>query len=163
MTCRRTTAVLFSVLARVAFSLGTEQRTLTRVAAPTGREKPKTLHPISLVVRKSAGCGKPTKLTWLKNTSPLNLAQAVEFYRSDLLALSASLHTQLVMLKKMIWAVRRGQHGLKVKILVGGQALAEATDLAQSIGHVPLDPHNKKGRGNIPSPRRITQLASWAE
>lgn len=58
----------------------------------------------------------------------------LQFYRPDLLALSASLHTQLVTLKETVWAVCRRQHGSTVKILVGGRALAEATDLAQSIG-----------------------------
>jgi methanogenic corrinoid protein MtbC1 len=63
-----------------------------------------------------------------------DLAQAVEFYQPDLLALSVSLHTQLVTLTDTIQAVRRGQRGAMVKILVGGRALAEATDLAQQFG-----------------------------
>jgi methanogenic corrinoid protein MtbC1 len=63
-----------------------------------------------------------------------DLAQAVEFYQPDLLALSAALHTQIGTLKDTIHAVRRGPHGASVKILVGGRALAEAPDLAQPIG-----------------------------
>ena len=63
-----------------------------------------------------------------------DLAQAVEFYQPDLLALSVSLHTQLVTLTETIQAVRRGQRGAVVKILVGGPAFAEATDLAQQCG-----------------------------
>ena len=63
-----------------------------------------------------------------------DLAQAVEFYQPDLLALSVSLHTQLVTLAETIQAVRCGQRGAVVKILVGGRALADATDLAQQFG-----------------------------
>lgn len=63
-----------------------------------------------------------------------DLCQAVEFYRPDLLALSVALHTQLVTLTATIQAVRGGQHGASVKILVGGQALAETPELAASLG-----------------------------
>ncbi len=63
-----------------------------------------------------------------------DLAQAVEFYQPDLLALSVSLHTQLVTLTETIKAVRSGQRGAVVKILVGGRGLAEATDWIQTFG-----------------------------
>jgi len=63
-----------------------------------------------------------------------DLVQAVEFYQPDLVALSVSLHTQLVTLTETIQAVRRGQRGAAVKILVGGRALAEAADLVQQFG-----------------------------
>lgn len=63
-----------------------------------------------------------------------DLAQAVEFYQPDLLALSVSLHTQFATLTETIQAVRRGERGAVVKILVGGRGLAEATDLAQKFG-----------------------------
>jgi methanogenic corrinoid protein MtbC1 len=63
-----------------------------------------------------------------------DLAQAVDFYQPDLLALSVSLHTQLVTLTETIQAVRRGPRGAVVKVLVGGRALTDATDLAQQFG-----------------------------
>jgi methanogenic corrinoid protein MtbC1 len=79
-----------------------------------------------------------------------DLAQAVEFYQPDLLALSVSLHTQLVTLTETIQAVRRGQRGAVVKILVGGRALADATDLAQQFGAdgYAADPHAAVALGN---------------
>lgn len=63
-----------------------------------------------------------------------DLAEAVEFYQPDLLALSVSRPPQLVTLTETIQAVRRGQRGADVKILVGGRALAEAANLAQQFG-----------------------------
>lgn len=63
-----------------------------------------------------------------------DLVQAVESYQPDLLALSVSLHAQLVTLTETIRAVRSGDRGAAVKILVGGQAFAEAPDLATSLG-----------------------------
>ena len=63
-----------------------------------------------------------------------DLSQAVEFYQPDLLALSVSLHTQLVTLTETIQAVRRGPRGAVMKILVGGLGLAEASDLVQEFG-----------------------------
>jgi len=80
-----------------------------------------------------------------------DLAQAVEFYQPDLLALSVSLHTQLVTLTETIQAVRRGQRGAVVKILVGGRALAEVTDLAQQFGAdgYAADPNAAVARGNV--------------
>lgn len=63
-----------------------------------------------------------------------DLVQAVESYQPDLLALSVSLHPQLVTLAETIRAVRSGPHGAGVKILVGGRALADAPDLARQLG-----------------------------
>ena len=64
----------------------------------------------------------------------MSVAQAVEFYQPDLLALSVSLHTHLVTLMETIRAVRAGERGAGVKILVGGRALADAGDMAQQLG-----------------------------
>jgi MerR family transcriptional regulator, light-induced transcriptional regulator len=79
-----------------------------------------------------------------------DLVQAVEFYQPDVLALSASLHTQLGTLTETIKAVRRGQRGAAVKILVGGRALDEATDLARQFGAdgYAVDPHAAVALGN---------------
>ena len=79
-----------------------------------------------------------------------DLAQAVEFYQPDLLALSASLHTHLVTLTETIRTVRAGERGAGVKILVGGRALAEAGDLTQQFGAdgYAADPHAAVALGN---------------
>lgn len=79
-----------------------------------------------------------------------DLAQAVEFYQPDLLALSVALHTQLVTLAETIQAVRRGQRGATVKILVGGCGLAEGADLVQQFGAdaYAADPHAAVAWGN---------------
>ena len=79
-----------------------------------------------------------------------DLAQAVEFYQPDLLALSVSLHTHLVTLTETIKTVRAGHHGAVVKILAGGRALADATDLAQQFGAdgYAADPQAAVGVGN---------------
>ena len=63
-----------------------------------------------------------------------DLFQAVGFYQADLLGLSVSLRTQLATLKQTIEAVRRSESGRVVKILVGGRALAGASDLAAEFG-----------------------------
>ena len=80
-----------------------------------------------------------------------DLAQAVESYQPDLLALSVSLHTQLVTLAETIQAVRRGERGAAVKILVGGRALVEAPDLAPSLGAdgYAADPLDAVAQGNL--------------
>jgi MerR family transcriptional regulator, light-induced transcriptional regulator len=79
-----------------------------------------------------------------------DLAQAVEFYQPDLLALSVALHTQLVTLTDTIQAVRRGPRGAAVKILVGGRGLAEAADLVQEFGAdaYAADPNTAVALGN---------------
>ena len=63
-----------------------------------------------------------------------DLAQAVEFYQADLVALSVSLATQLPALEETIAAVRASERGVNVKILVGGCGMMGAADLAKSKG-----------------------------
>ena len=63
-----------------------------------------------------------------------DLVQAVEFYQPDLLALSATLPTQLPTLRATIVAVRRTPQGATVRILVGGQAFDQAAGLATELG-----------------------------
>jgi MerR family transcriptional regulator, light-induced transcriptional regulator len=92
------------------------------------------------------------KVIHLGSDMPIpDLVQAVESYQPDLLALSVSLHAQLVALADTIQAVRRGEHGAAVKILVGGQAFAESPDLAPSLGadgHA-ADPLAAVAQGNL--------------
>ena len=62
---------------------------------------------------------------------PINdLAQAVECFDADLVALSASLSIQFETAKSTIEAIRSGPRGDVVKILVGGLAFAESRNLA---------------------------------
>ena len=63
-----------------------------------------------------------------------DLAQAVEFYDADLVALSVSLATQLPALEETIAAIRESQRGGAVKILVGGGGMMGAAELAKSKG-----------------------------
>ena len=63
-----------------------------------------------------------------------DLAQAVEFYQADLVALSVSLATQLPALEEAIAAVRASQRGVTVKILVGGCGMMGTAELAKSKG-----------------------------
>jgi len=63
-----------------------------------------------------------------------DLAQGVEFYDADLVALSVSLPTQLTVLEETIAAVRTCQRGNAVKILVGGYGMMNTADLAKSKG-----------------------------
>ena len=63
-----------------------------------------------------------------------DLAQAVEFYDADLVALSVSLVTQLPALEETIAVVRKNQRGAAVKILVGGCGVMGAAELAKSKG-----------------------------
>jgi methanogenic corrinoid protein MtbC1 len=63
-----------------------------------------------------------------------DLAQAVEFYAADLVALSISLATQLTALEETIAIVRASQRGAAVKILVGGCGMIGSAELAQSQG-----------------------------
>lgn len=63
-----------------------------------------------------------------------SLVQAVECFNVDLVALSASLSTQLEAVKETIRAVRDSQRGDAVKILVGGHGLADPGDLPQQLG-----------------------------
>lgn len=63
-----------------------------------------------------------------------DLVQAVEVFRADLLGLSVSLSSQLVALEQAIATVRRSACGERVKILVGGPALAHSGDLPRELG-----------------------------
>ncbi|MBN1852855.1 MAG: cobalamin-dependent protein [Pirellulales bacterium] len=63
-----------------------------------------------------------------------DLVQAVGFYHADLLALSVSLGSHLMVLKQTIQSVRRSERGASVKVLVGGRALTWASDLAAEFG-----------------------------
>ncbi len=80
-----------------------------------------------------------------------DLVQAVEAYRPDLLALSVSLHSQLPTLSETIRAVRDGEHGALVKILVGGGAFGDMPDLAVSLGAdgFAADPPAAVEQGNL--------------
>jgi methanogenic corrinoid protein MtbC1 len=59
-----------------------------------------------------------------------DLLQAVKFYQPDLIALSASMRTQLSTLRETIAALRAEEGGSALKILIGGRAIAGADDLA---------------------------------
>ena len=63
-----------------------------------------------------------------------DLAQAVECFDADLVALSASLSVQLETIRSTIQAIRAGRRGDIVKILVGGLAFADAGKLAVEMG-----------------------------
>ena len=74
-----------------------------------------------------------------------DLAQAVEFYDADLVALSVSLATQLPALEETIAAVRESERGVTVKILVGGCGMMGAAELAKSKG---ADDYASQRRGS---------------
>lgn len=63
-----------------------------------------------------------------------DLVQAVDFYRADLLGLSAALRSQIAMLRQTIEAVRGSERGRTIKILVGGRAFLDNADLAATLG-----------------------------
>jgi methanogenic corrinoid protein MtbC1 len=63
-----------------------------------------------------------------------DLVQAAECFEADLLALSATLHVQLEAVKSAIQAVRSGQRGKVIKILVGGLAFADSGTLPAETG-----------------------------
>jgi MerR family transcriptional regulator, light-induced transcriptional regulator len=63
-----------------------------------------------------------------------DLVQAVEVFRADVLGLSVSLSSQLVALEETIAVVRQSPYGARVKILVGGPALADSGDLPHELG-----------------------------
>jgi methanogenic corrinoid protein MtbC1 len=64
----------------------------------------------------------------------IDLAQAVECFDADLVALSASLGVQVETIKSTILAIRSGRRGDLLKILVGGLAFAESGNLAVETG-----------------------------
>jgi MerR family transcriptional regulator, light-induced transcriptional regulator len=63
-----------------------------------------------------------------------DLAQAVEFFRADLVAISVSLATQLPTLRQAIAAIRSIRQGALAKILVGGIGIGSNSELALSLG-----------------------------
>jgi methanogenic corrinoid protein MtbC1 len=63
-----------------------------------------------------------------------DLAESVESFNVDLLALSASLTVHLDTIKSTILTVRGGHCGDAVKILVGGRAFAGSSELAVQLG-----------------------------
>jgi MerR family transcriptional regulator, light-induced transcriptional regulator len=68
------------------------------------------------------------------NVPAEDLAQAVEFYSANLVALSLSLATQLPTLQEAVSAIRARQRGATVKILVGGCGLGTSGELLKSSG-----------------------------
>ncbi len=63
-----------------------------------------------------------------------DLAEAVEFYDADLVALAFSMPGQLPALKDAIAAIRGSQLGSRVKIIVGGCRLPDAAQIVKSFG-----------------------------
>jgi methanogenic corrinoid protein MtbC1 len=84
------------------------------------------------------------------NVPAEDLAQAVEFYSADLVALSLSLVAQLPALQEAVSAIRAGQRGAVVKILVGGCGLRAIAALVESKGVDGFAADAKEGvaRGN---------------
>ena len=68
------------------------------------------------------------------NVPAEDLAQAVDFYRANLLALSVSLATQLAAAEEAITLVRAANRGPVVKILVGGRGILLAEEPATCRG-----------------------------
>jgi methanogenic corrinoid protein MtbC1 len=68
------------------------------------------------------------------NVPAADLAQAADCFQADLVGLSVALVTQLETLKATIQAVRNTERGERLKILVGGRAVATAGDLPQTLG-----------------------------
>jgi MerR family transcriptional regulator, light-induced transcriptional regulator len=63
-----------------------------------------------------------------------DLAQAVEFYNADLVALAFAMPNQLPALKDAISAIRASQFGTRVKIIVGGSLMPDATEIVKACG-----------------------------
>ncbi len=68
------------------------------------------------------------------NVPAEDLAQAIEFYEADLVALAVSLVTQLPALEEAIHAIRVGPRGSTVKILAGGCGMKGAAEAAAFRG-----------------------------
>ena len=68
------------------------------------------------------------------NVPVAEVAQAVRHFGADLLGLSASQSPQLETLQKTIDAVREAEIENQPKILVGGLAFADVSDLAEQLG-----------------------------
>jgi len=84
------------------------------------------------------------------NVPITDLVQAVDCFEVDLVALSASQSTQLPTLKDAIEAVRQGERGVGLKIMVGGLAFAGSEELAHEMGAdgFASDPNEAVRRGN---------------
>jgi len=68
------------------------------------------------------------------NVPAREVAQAVDCFAVDLLGLSVSQTIQLEAVTETIEAVRRSARGTKVKILLGGRALANLDGLPKELG-----------------------------
>jgi MerR family transcriptional regulator, light-induced transcriptional regulator len=62
-----------------------------------------------------------------------DLAESVEFFQADLVAISVSLATQLPMLKEAVAAIRAGGRGGIVKVLVGGNGIMSDSETSLSL------------------------------
>jgi methanogenic corrinoid protein MtbC1 len=141
-----TTKMLLAQL-RLSASAGKPNGKAVLAASVTGNQ-----HDIGLQVVADFFEMDGWKVIQLGSDMPIaDLVQAVESYQPDLLALSVSLSAQLVALSESIQAVRRGEHGATVKILVGGEAFAGAPDLAPSLGAdgYAADAHAAVAQGNL--------------
>ena len=85
-----------------------------------------------------------------------DLAQAVEFYDADLVALSVSLATQLTALEETIDIVRKNKRGVDVKILAGGCGMMGIAELARSKG---ADDFASERRGSSGTRERARRTA----
>jgi methanogenic corrinoid protein MtbC1 len=75
------------------------------------------------------------RVIYLGSNVPVeDLAQAVEFFQADLVAISVSLVTQLPTLQKAIAAIRSVPRGGMLKILVGGSGIGSNSEIALSLG-----------------------------
>jgi methanogenic corrinoid protein MtbC1 len=86
-----------------------------------------------------------------------DLVQAVDFFRSDLLGLSATQTTHLAGVRDAIRAVRDRPRGEQVKVLVGGPAFSTAEDLAETFG---ADAHAAGPREAVAIGNRLVGLST---
>jgi methanogenic corrinoid protein MtbC1 len=86
-----------------------------------------------------------------------DLAQAVEFFQADLVALSVSLATQLPAMQEAIAGVRAGGRGEIVKILVGGSGMLGNDETALSLG---ADGFASDGKQALVRGRELVGLSS---
>jgi methanogenic corrinoid protein MtbC1 len=68
------------------------------------------------------------------NVPAEDLAEAVEFYAADLVALAFSMPSQLFALKDAIAAVRGSHRGSRVKVIVGGCKLPAIAEIVMAFG-----------------------------
>ncbi len=84
-----------------------------------------------------------------------DLVQAVEFFTVDLVVLSTALSIQLPQVREAIEALRQSPRGSSVKILVGGHAFGDDTELALELG---VDAHDLTVDGAVRTGRRLVGL-----